>query len=141
MKRKQVFWLFGSLTLALAGYVGWCTHWLWMDAPVPELLEIPAEYREDAKELVVAYGLTKAAPPALSWSVVWFALQQPYRAAKLRSRVQVITPWKDGSKLVVMGFRPDRDDTVLTFRRVPTGWNMVAERKSERILARGLEKR
>ena len=82
------------ITLALAGYVGWCTHWLWMDAPVPELLEIPAEYREDAKELVVEHGLTKRAVPALSWSVVWFSLQQPYQAAKLRSRVQVIMPWK-----------------------------------------------
>lgn len=143
VKKKGAIALFSSITLLFAGYVAWCTHWIWMDAPVPELLEIPAEYRGHAQELVVEHGLTKRDPFPITWNVVWVSLQRPYEIPKMRGWIRVISSEKDGSELQVMRMRgiPTPEDAVLTFNRERTGWSLLVVKANGEISAKGLEKR
>ena len=79
MKKKRASLLFGSILLMLAGYTAWCGRSMYLSVPVPELLEIPEKFREDAKSIVVEHGLTR--PDPFSFAVLKRLLIHPYDSA------------------------------------------------------------
>jgi hypothetical protein len=141
VRRRRAFLVFGSLTLLLAGYAGWCTHWMWMDARVPELLEIPAEYREDAKTAVAEQGLTRREPIRFSWKWLWLSLVNPYETPKWRPAVQVFPEKPQGTGARVLSVRGhDRErDAEILFHRELDGWSMVTTKRNGDVSVRMLK--
>jgi hypothetical protein len=118
MKRKRALLLFGSITLLMLGYVAWCARSMYLSVPVPELLELPEEYRADAKAIVVEHGLT--GPDSFRWDDFLKRLATPY--ARPSNEIFVVS---HPDAVVLYRTRPGvRDDALpVHFVRFPdTPW-------------------
>lgn len=80
MTRKRALLLFGSFATLLVGYVAWCTRSMYLGVDPPEMLELPAELRKDARSIIVARGLTR--PDRFDLKVVKDLLAKPYKSAR-----------------------------------------------------------
>jgi hypothetical protein len=77
MKRKRALFFFGCLTLMVLAYVAWCGRSMYLSVPVPELTQLPPELREDAREIVIARGLTR--PDRFDLKILGELLAKPYQ--------------------------------------------------------------
>ena len=85
MTRKRALILSGSFAVSLAGYVAWCTRSMYLGVEPPEMLELPAELRKDAKAIIVERGLTR--PDRFDLKVVKNLLAKPYNSAPVEMLV------------------------------------------------------
>ncbi|MCW1915657.1 hypothetical protein OJ996_18875 [Luteolibacter sp. GHJ8] len=112
MKRKRALLFFGGITLLLLGYVAWCGRSMYLSVPVPELTQLPPELREDAREIIVARGLTR--PDRFDLKILGKLLANPYQT---QPGPFVVTQ-AFGGKLVVMRGRishyPQEDNVYFT---------------------------
>jgi hypothetical protein len=118
MKKKRAILLFGSLATLVLGYAAWCARPMYLSVPVPELLELPEDVREDAKAIVVRHGL--AGPDSFRWDDFIELLAKPYTE---HSNKIMVVPHPDS--IMVYRARPGVRDHQLPvhFYRFPgTPW-------------------
>ena len=76
MKKKRALLLFGSLAVLVLGYIAWCARPMYLSVPVPELLELPEDVREDARSVIVKHGLSR--PDSFRFREFVGLLAKPY---------------------------------------------------------------
>lgn len=119
MKKKRAILLFGSIAVLMLGYGAWCGRSMYLSVPLPELVELPEEVREDARSLIVAHGMTRPDPFDVSGFVRLLA--QPYDSAPQKWSVGI----RAGSSIVIysrrrLNYRPKEHPAIFTFTR--GGW-------------------
>jgi hypothetical protein len=87
MKRKRALLLFGSTTVLLLGYVAWCARTFYLTVPVPELREIPAPFRAEARRMVVDHALDK--PDHFQLQAMLHLLARPYDCEPKPIRIEI----------------------------------------------------
>jgi hypothetical protein len=75
MTRKRCALFLGLPLILSLGAFAWLTRNFWAAADMPELGELPAEYREEARELVREYGLLR--PNRMTAAALWRCLSNP----------------------------------------------------------------
>lgn len=90
MTRRRALVLSGSFAILLFGYAAWCTRSLYLGVDPPEMLELPAELRKDARAIIVARGLTR--PDRFDLKVVGGLLAKPYKSAPAEILVGPLHP-------------------------------------------------
>ena len=78
MRKKRALLLFGGLAALVLGYAAWCGRTFYLAVPAPEMLELPEDYRADARSLIEKHGLT--APDPFERSLFLDLLKRPYES-------------------------------------------------------------
>ena len=78
MRKKRALFLFGGLAALVLGYAAWCGRTFYLAVPVPEMLELPEDYRADARSLIEEHRLT--APDLFDRSLFLDLLKRPYES-------------------------------------------------------------
>jgi hypothetical protein len=121
MKKKRALLLFGGLAALVLGYAAWCGRTFYLSVPVPELLELPEEYRADARSLIVEHGL--AAPDPFDRKRFLELLMHPYESSPRPIRV---ANWSGPHNF--MAARPRRfraKDRQVVFWSTGIGWTAM----------------
>ena len=118
MKKKRAILLFGSLIVLLLGYTAWCGRTFYLTVPVPELLELPEQYREDAKSIVIERGLTR--PDHFHPMALVRLLAKPYDSSPEKIRVEC----PNSSTMWIIRSRRSHwpDDVPMYLTRTQDGW-------------------
>ena len=123
MKKKRAILLFGSIAALVLGYVAWCARAFYLSVPVPELLEIPQEYRKDARLAVLDHGFTRPDPFRLE--ILARHLARPYDCSPKQIRVH----HKHGSYVLLAKEHWHDGTDYLTFKPEAAGWQGMMQPK------------
>jgi hypothetical protein len=121
MKRNRAILLFGSLATLVLGYAAWCGRTFYLSVPVPDLLELPEDYRADARSVIEKHGLT--APERFDRSHFLDLLKHPYASAP---KPVTVARWSNADNFIVG--RPRRyraEDRQVVFWSTGIGWTAL----------------
>jgi hypothetical protein len=143
MSRKRALLFFATLTVLILAFTAWATRSLYLHVPVPELLEISPEYRENAKIAVREHGLTR--PNKFQLRALQACLLNPFASNPDVHHLQVYTKMNEVFEVSVTRPRPRGafwpDDEHLIFYRQEDGWRLGVFRRSTMVSSRMLEKK
>jgi hypothetical protein len=121
MKRKRALLLFISLAALVLGYAAWCGRTFYLSMPVPELLELPEDFRADARSLIGKHGLT--APERFDRRHFRDLLMHPYDSAP---KPVTVARWSGSNNFIAS--RPRRyraEDRQVVFWSTGIGWTAL----------------
>ena len=119
MRKKRALLLFGSLAALVLGYAAWCGRTFYLAAPVPEMLELPEDYRADARSLIEKHGLTASDP--FDRSHFLDLLKRPYES----SPKPVVVTGKAHHFVVARPRRFRAEDRQVAFWSTGIGWTAL----------------
>lgn len=123
MTRKRFALFLGPPLILSLGAFAWLTRDFWVTADMPELGELPAEYREEARELVREYGLLR--PNRMTADSLWRCLSNPAGDERKHFGLYVYTKKNEVPEVVLTRPRPRGtfwpDERQLVFYQDATG--------------------
>ena len=147
MTRKRVFLFLGLPVLASVGFLAWMTRGFYVTVAVPEMRELPAEYREDAKALIREHALVR--PNRWTMLAVTDCFKDPFdanwypKSPLLYTKVDAAT--KEVLEVAVTRGRPRgtfwSDERQLVFYRQKEGWRVGVFDRGRMVLMRDVERR
>ncbi len=121
MRRKRALLLFGSLAALVLGYAAWCGRTFYLSVPVPALLELPEEYRADARALIEEHGLS--APDPFDRSRFRDLLMRPYESTP---QPILVAQWSNADNFKASRQRRFRSkDRQVVFWNTGIGWTAM----------------